>query len=362
MHITISSNDLKRMAKLVSTAVDPRSPKFANVELSRMGDVFALRATNGSLHVKAMATVGADFADGDEAVLMDGETLKKIAGSMIGEVTISTDGKALTFKANGRTKTPIIEGTIPEMEMDGTESESVAAAELSDAINRVLYAVSTDETRMVLTGIRVETGPDGMTLIGLDGFRLAQSHCKTVTGRALPGITIPGNTAKVAAAALSDGGSATIRAGEKRVRITTPGAEITATLLAGEYIDWKRILPKDGKTRALVRVKELRELLQGCAVADEGGKNNLVKLTVGDDKLTVRRNSVAVDYDGTMECETDGDPLTIAFNSKYLMDVINTTEGDEITMDMSTPVSPAVIRDSVRMDEIRLVLPVRVQE
>ena len=355
MNIKIHSSELNRMMKTLSQCINPKDQYRSNVEVIYDNNMLTIRGTDGQLS----AVMSAPVLGGDgEVFCVDGSLFAKVCAMCSGDVTISTDGNVCTVKGLGRTRIPIVDAKIPAFEfVKGGVEITVSSHDFSSAYDGIAHAIATDQSRLTLTGVKVESDTGVLSMTSLDGFRMAHEERKS--DGIVNGIDaiIPGNFMKLLRNSISAGESLTLTVGKNRVTAKTDGMMIGCALLTGTYPDVKTILPADFSTDVLLKADYLRSAMKSNSIVC--ASNNLVKLVIDDEKVVVTGNSEQAEYDAEIMCEKHGKNLTIAFNQKYILDTINSIPDEEIILRFNAPNKPCVITTK-RSAGYRLVLPVRV--
>ena len=352
MKIKIHSSELNRMMKTIVQCIDPKSQSLGNIEVVHDNNILSVRGTNG----RYAAVMSTPVLGGDgESFCVDGQLFAKVCAMCSGEIDISTDEKSCTVKGAGRTRLPIVNAKIPAFEYVNGKACSIKAEAFSRGYSSVAYAISSDENRLVLSGVLMESDTEGVRMVTLDGFKMAMETvpCKTDDIQMI----VPGAFMKLVSSSTFAGETITFKTDGKRVQVSTDGMAISCVLLSGEFPDYKKILPTVFKTSSLVYADQLQYALKCGGVVNQS--NNLVKLNVGETSMTVMSNSEQADFDAEVGCETQGDALKIAFNHKFLMETITSIVGNEIVMQFNSPISPCVVK-AKDSDGCRLILPVRV--
>ena len=355
MKIKLHSSELNRMMKTMMQCIDSRDPNLGNIAVIYDNNLLTIRGTNG--HYAAVMSTPLLGGDG-EVFHVDGTLFAKVCAMCNGDIEISTDGKVCTIKGAGRTRLPIIDANIPAYSpVQGSVCE-ICAEDISRGYSSVSYAVSGDTSRLVLTGILLETGNEGAVMVTLDGFKMAIEHIDSENHDEMKTV-IPGSFMKLVSTSTFSGDVVKIITDGKRIEARTDGMMISCTLLSGDFPPYAAIFPKDFKTETLVNADNLMNALKSSGAVN--AMNNLVKLHVEADKITVMSNSEHADFDAEVPCNTHGDSLTIAFNHKFLMETINSVNAEDIVVKFNTPLSPAVAEAANENSGSRLILPVRVQ-
>ena len=353
MNIRIHSSELNRMLKTISKCTDPRiSGSLANIEIGGYPDGLYLHASNGTM-IATMTTpmLGLD----EETFCVDGSMLKKVCEKCSGEIEIATDGKVCTIKGTGRTRLPIVDAQIPQFQEIKGDCMTVSAGDLTRCYRRVRHAVSSDENRIVLTGVLTENVGGKLSMTALDGFQMSVEST-SCDGDDMKMI-VPAGFMDLLTEAAGPEETVTFVLDGHRLTAKTEGVVMACGLIAGEYPDVSKILPTEFATECLVKVSEVMDALKSGSVINS--KQNLVKLQVGADSIRIMNNSEEADYEADVPCETQGDGLMIAFNQRYLMAAMGAIDGEDAVMCFNSSVKPCVVKEKDGSG-VRLVLPVRV--
>ena len=353
MKATAKSNELGRALKLCVNAIDPKDPIRSNIECVAEGDNIHLKATCSQLSVSVICNAKVD----DEGVaIVDGKTAYNVIAKASGDCVLSSDSKSMTIKTSGRTKLPNINNPLPMIQQTDGNKVTCDAVAFKNAVNKIFYAIGEDQSHLILTGAHIVS--DGQTLVmtSLDGFRLAQTEI-ICEGDNID-MVVPSRVLEMICNCII-GDTLTIVSNGIHLTVVGDGFILNAITLSVNYIDTERIVPTTFRTKVLINSSAIKNVMDSATVAS--GSTNLVKLEIGDEKIIVTSNSEDADFHGDVDALVDGNPLTIAFNLKYLIQAFNHIETEQSVINMSTPVSPAVITDKnegVKSD-IHLILPVR---
>ena len=247
--------------------------------------------------------------------------------------------------------------------VDGDLEITLPQVMLKDMIAKTEFAIAQDDMREVLTGCFLEVRGGDAVMVACDGFRLGmvKNACSDVSS-AMSAI-IPGRAVGDIGRLLKDGEDdfCTLSFEHNRLHLNLAGTDIYVVLVEGEYIDYRRILPTQFATRAVVDLESMRRCVDRAALIAREGSNNLVKFRLEDGRLFIESNSEIGDVHEEIDAEQEGADITISFNVKYMMDVVRTIEADKVEMNFNTPITPCVITPVNNRDYVHLVLPVRTQ-
>ena len=362
-------NDINEALNIVTRALSSRpvQPILECVLIQGSDDGLQMSASDGSLSIQTR--LDATIAEGGSAAL-PGKLLADMARRFpAGELEIRTDSTCAAELRCGRShvrmagQNPMEYPDVAEVR-EGTSVE-IPCRRLRDMISRVVFSIATDESRQILTGCLLEITADEARLVALDGFRLAMQALKQPfalpDGQSMLRLVIPGRVMSEISRILPDSEDP-CRMTFDRGHLTASfaGTTITTVLLAGEYIDYRRILPPSFATNTLIDRVSIQNAIDRASLMASVGKNNLVRLSFRDDRLTVTSNAELGNVVEEMEVEMNGDPIDIAFNAKYLTDAIRNIAEDELCMRFNTNVSPSVISPREGQEYLYLILPVRV--
>ena len=232
-------------------------------------------------------------------------------------------------------------------------------------ISHVVFAIATDESRQILTGSLLEVNRNEARLVALDGFRLAMYKLfqpfELADGLDVVKAVIPGKVLNELTKILPDDDAfCSLLIDKGRMQCVFGNIRLTTVLLAGEYIDYRRILPSDFKTEALTDKASVQDAIDRASLMAREGKNNLIKMSFREDTLKISSNAELGDVEEETEASLNGEPVDIAFNARYITDVIRNVPDEKLFMKFNSSVSPCVVVPQSGDDYLYLILPVRV--
>ena len=364
MRFSCDTSDLNNSLAVVSRALAVRSPKpiLEGILFESCDEGLKLTCTDLALGIETM--IPATFIEEGRAVLPGKllcEIVRKLPGGMC-DISISDRMQATIRCASIRTTISGFDPVeYPELPQVAGERFSMAQSTLRDMIGRTLFAIAVDESRPILTGCLMEVGKNEMSVVALDGFRLAMRK-ESIAGpekdvAAVVGGKVLGDIAKI----LSDTeDEVSLCFSRSHVQLNMGATHIVARLLEGEFIRYRQILPQEWQTRVAVRRSELGSAIDRASLIAREGKSNLVCFKIDGDTLDVTSNSENGDMEEKIDVTTEGKDLTIAFNVRYITDVLKALSDDEVFMRFNSNVSPCVVCPTEGDSYLYLVLPVRV--
>lgn len=370
MRFEVSSGDINFGMSQATRALLPRPTKPAHdgVFIETQEDGIQLTCTNGEMTIrsKVNATVHEDGC-----ALLPAKLLFELLRKLEGDITFSFEGtQKATISAQGsRTNVLCMEASdFPEIaDVPREFVVTMPQNKLRDAISRVIFAISTDETRRILTGCLMETAAEEVRFVTLDGFRLAMqrvyvSH-QLPQGKDMMSAILPGNIVGEIGRMVQDTDEPIeLVTSETHMMAVFGKTKVFCPLIPGEYINYRQILPTTWTTAMRVDRVVLMGAIERAALIAREGSNNLLKLQVDEENLTIRANADRGSAEEKVPIDFEGSPLQIAFNARYLMDVIRNIDTEDMSLRFNTNVSPCVVCPVSGNQYTYLVLPVRLAE
>jgi DNA polymerase-3 subunit beta len=230
-------------------------------------------------------------------------------------------------------------------------------------IRQTIFSRAIHNNLPMLTGEKLEIKDGIARLIALDGYRFAMVEENLVDSpegeidEIIPGVAMQEAYRLLS---MNEEEELKISIANKQIMFEIGSTRLTSRLLEGQYIDYQQLMPGDFETRVKINRRELMQSCERASLLAKERNNNLMKMEFGLDKLLITSHSDMGNVIEEIDIETEGELLTIAFNSKYFIDVLKVLTDEEIILDFTTKVSPCVIR-SVEEDSpyIYFILPIR---
>jgi DNA polymerase-3 subunit beta len=250
-------------------------------------------------------------------------------------------------------------------------SVTVPADTLRGALERVVFSAATDDSRPALTGVNVDIGEGALTLAAADGFRMSveKSAIEGANGAEIKCI-VPARTMSEVQRLLSDpAGEVEITVTEARTQalFRLANVEVVTQLVQGTFPDYEKIMPTTHSTAAVIDLQNMLQATRAASVFARDG-SGIIRLimTPGeeDGPGTVNVSSRAEemgDNKGVLEAKVEGDESKIAFNARFLTDVLNVMRGDDVIIETTTPSSPGVFRSEKLTGYSHVIMPMYVQ-
>ena len=235
---------------------------------------------------------------------------------------------------------------------------------LKNIIRQTVFAVSTSETRPILTGVNWKLENHELTCIATDSHRLALRKAKIDAENNLAcNVVIPGKSLNELNKILDDTNELLdIVITDNQVLFKAKNILFFSRLLDGNYPDTSRLIPAESKTDITVSTKEFLQAIDRASLLAREGRNNVVKLaTLEQSALEISSNSPEVGkvVEQVQGNSVEGEELKISFSAKYMMDALKALEGNEIQINFTGAMRPFLIRTMHDDSILQLILPVR---
>ncbi|GAB4446502.1 MAG: DNA polymerase III subunit beta [Anaerolineae bacterium] len=362
MQVSCLQENLAKGLSIVGRAVASRStlPVLSNVLLATDNGQLKLAATN--LEIGINCWVGAKVAQ-EGAITVPARLLSDFVNSLpperidlkLDESTQTLNLRCARFESNIKGIDAQEFPIVPTAASGGDAVIRLEPSSLRAMIDQVVFAAATDESRPILTGVLVQFNDDNLTMAAADGFRLSvkATTLKQNFGDVME-VIIP-------ARALMELGRITgdqeqpveviITPARKQILFHLQDVDLVSQLIEGKFPDYNQIIPKGYATRS---VMDTNSFLKAVRVSHLFARDsaNIVKLEItptGDELMNGRITLVATsaelgDNVADVDASIEGNPMEIAFNAKYLIDVLSIIDSPQVVLETSAASSPGVIR------------------
>lgn len=377
MKVSCLQQNLSRGLAIVGRAVASRSnlPILQNVKISTHGSMLVLTATN--LDIAITTRIGAQVEE-DGEITIPARLLTDFVNSLPDDrIDINTSTEPLSanlqcqrFHANINGNDADEYPPIPTVEEGATIK--IDPQLLRETISHVAFAAATEDSRPVLTGIKVEIDGDDFTFAAADGFRLAVYTGKLTEPLADPvEFIIPARSMQEVGRLISAGDS------EVEFTVTTAGThalfnfgtvEIVSQLMPGSFPNFRSLIPEEHRNRVVMQQSDFIRAVRSASIFARDG-SGIVRVQILNDEeggsLSISSRAEELgdnqgEIDGSVEGEVDEDSR-IAFNSKYLSEVLDVLGDGDVAFEMTSPSSPGVVRLIGKEGYTHVVMPMFVQ-
>ncbi|MPM28255.1 Beta sliding clamp [bioreactor metagenome] len=366
MKFSCEKSLLQAAISTAARAVSPKSsiPALEGILVEALGE---LRLTGYNLETGIRTTVPAEIGRQGSLVLsarLFGEIVRKLPDDV---VTLSAENYMVNIRC-GLSEFNIM-GTAPEdfPELPSVESQqsfSLVRRDFSSMLRQTLFAVSDNESRPIHTGALLEVGDDGLTVVAVDGFRLALRR-EPVLEKDSPSLSVV-----VPGAALSEvekicGDSeepVTVYHGTRHVMFRAGDTILVSRRLEGEFLAWRQAVPRSNTIQVTGETQSLLSSIERVSLIISDKLKSPLRCRFEDGMLYLSTKTAIGDAADQCPLQGDGTGLEIGFNNRYLIDALKAAPAQKVRLELSTPVSPCVILPTEQEEKfLYMVLPVRLK-
>ena len=253
----------------------------------------------------------------------------------------------------------------PEMpEVDSDYSFTLQQGTLKAMINQTSFAVSTNENRPIHTGSLFEVEMGGVTVVSVDGFRLAlrREKIEKLEGGAFR-FVCPGSALNEVEKICEDSDELiTVSLGKRHLLFETGSTELICRKLEGEFLDYKNAIPRNNPIRLTVDTKTMLNSLDRVSVVISEKLKSPVRCLMEGGSVTMSAKTGNGEAKDVCPVDGDGQGLEIGFNNRYLMDALRYAPAEQVVMELNTGISPCVLTPVDGSESfLYMVLPVRLK-
>lgn len=312
--------------------------------------------------------VSADVVSGGDIVLnarLFGDIIRRMPDDV---VTVSVDDRQTVHLSCGDANFDILglsAADYPDLpEVEDEYAMSIQQKTLRAMIEEVAFAVSTNESRPVHTGALFEISDAGLTMVAVDGFRLAvrREKLENMEGGAFSFVAPGSALSEVKGICADTEDLATVTLGRRHILFEVGDTELICRRLEGEFLDYKNAIPRKNPITLIADTKSLIESIDRVSVVISDKLKSPVRCLFECDKVTLTAKTGNGESRDVCRLSGDGGGLEIGFNNRYLMEALRYAPADTVKIELNTGVSPAVIVP-VEGEEnfLYMVLPVRLK-
>ena len=375
MEFKINSTDLLKALSHIHGIVEVRHtlPILSNIILEAKDDKLILSSTN--LDIYCSDKIKAEVLKSGEisvSAVTFFEIIKRLpSGSEV--LMIMEEGENEIRLTCGRSKFnlstlktddfPIISDS------DLSTNFVLSADELIRIIDKTKFAVSNEETRYYLNGIFLHKAERNsiqfLRAVATDGHRLAQYDIPLPQGAEdITGIIIPKKTIYELRKVLDDAnGDVSVSLNENKIKFSFNDLKVVSKVIDGTFPDYTKVIPQKNDKNFKTNNSDLKNAIDrvSAVAANEESKSKAIKFCIENNSLSLSVESQSKgSANEIIDVNYSGDKVDIGFNSKYIIDICNEVDGDEISISLSDSISPAIILDKTDENLFFVLMPMRI--
>lgn len=367
MKFSVSSSDLLKQLQVVNGAIgsNPVLPILEDFLFTIHGNTLTIAATDLETSITTALEVQ---ASGDASVaipakiLMD--TLKALPQQPI-TFSISEETFAIEItSAYGRYKLAGENGAdFPQIPLPDEVNQIVVPSDvLSQAINKTLFATSNDELRPAMTGVYFKVGDNTLTCVATDAHKLVRFGYNDIADTIEADFIVPKKALNLLKGALPSHADVALSFNRDNAFFAFGDVKMVCRLIDARYPDYNAVIPADNPNVMIVNRADFQSSMKRIAIYANKTTNQVI-LKISENSLTVSAQDLDFSNEATeqLTCTYEGDPLTIGFNAKFLIEMLNVLETDEVRMELSTATRAGILLPTETNEDediLMLVMPV----
>ena len=254
---------------------------------------------------------------------------------------------------------------LPKIEVEN--SIEVEQSVLKNMIRKTIFAVSSEESRPIFTGCLFEIENNKLTLVSVDGFRLALRSIYLNKQSNDFKAVIPGKTLNEVNKIISDSfDSIKIGVARNQALFEMDNCKVVTRILDGEFLNYKNVIPTNWETRIKVNKSNLQNSFERISLISastvEKEKKYPVKVQVDIGKVIISCTNQTGDAKEELYVSTEGKNLEAGFNPKYFLDSLKAIEDEDVYVEFGSSISPCLIKSIENNDYTYMILPIRLKE
>ncbi len=374
MKLSCLQENLSKGLAIVSRAVATRTtlPITQNVLIATDQSRLKLSATN--LEIAITCWVGAKIEE-DGAITIPARLLTEFIGSLPNDrIDITLTQRTLHLRCarfEARINGLDAQDFPPIPKVGDGMTTKIDVGALREGISQVTFAAATEESRPVLTGVHLEFDGEKLAMAAADGFRLAVHNTSLLSAvKGKTAVIVPARALNELNRFLADQEEVveiTVNQQKSQALFRIKNIEMVSQLIQGNFPNYSQLIPQSYVTRAVVDRAEFLQTIRMASVFARDGSGIVrlvitpgVELTPGKMNISARAEEVG-DNVSEIDALIDGEPAKIAFNAKYLSDVLSVLHQKQVALETTTSSSPGVLRPVGVDNYVHVVMPMFVQ-
>lgn len=245
---------------------------------------------------------------------------------------------------------------------DDTSSFTMTSSALITAVNKTIFAVSTDDLRPAMTGVYFEMNTDYLQFVATDAHRLVKYKRTDVKCPKNDSMIVPRKPLNILKGALPDNqDEITVSYNSNHLFVKHGTTQMSCRLIDARFPDYKVVIPVDNPYKLTLQKSDFQGALRRVSVFSNKSTNQVV-LNISGSELQLAAQDIDFSFEGNerMKCSYNGEDLQIAFNAKFLIEMLNAAESPEVVVELSTSTKAGIIKPTEQDDEeemLMLVMP-----
>lgn len=324
-----------------------------------------IKMTGNDLEIGIECYVEADVKEKGSAVLnsrMFGDIIRRLPDSEVlieikenNAVVIECENSLFEIRAMPSEGYP----ALPSIEKEN--GIRISQKTIKEMIKQTIFAVSTDENRPILTGSLFDFYDNKLTIVSIDGYRLAVRTLEHEGTFEPCRLIIPGKTLnEISKIMQPTDEDLVIYSAGNQILFDMGNCIMVSRLLEGEYLNYSGIIPSDSETKVTVNTRELLACFERASLVIQNDERRYpVKIDIMDEMMVITSNTEVGNVREEIRVEMEGKRLEISFNPKYFIEALRVIENETVNIFFTTNIGPCTIKPVQGNEFTYLILPIR---
>lgn len=371
MKIQIQTNNLSQKLSFITHAVSAKSqlPVLQNILLETMEDKLILKGTDLEIGIETYCP--AEILE-QGGVTVPIRQFGELINSLPAETIILETKEGALMVVTKKTKSvfqTISKDEFPKLyDEKGELVARLKTEQIRKDVASIAFAASVDTTKPALSGILIKQEESGFLLVATDGYRLSlkrhnAASLSSASERVDVAMIIPARIFRELTAIKENTEDISMYVAKSNSQVIFELGEtiVVGRLIEATYPNYEKIIPLDFSVQVGFDREELLKAVKICSIFARDSAN-IVKLTIEKDKITVSSSTSSVGENTvSIEAILKGEPNEIAFNAKYLLDILGNIDAERMVFAMTGPLNPGVFKKENDESFLHLIMPIRVQ-
>lgn len=250
----------------------------------------------------------------------------------------------------------------PELpEVEKTTEYIIPQVVLKDMIRQTIFSVAQEESRPILTGEMLQIKDGSFRMVSVDGYRISYRQVPISIENGSAEVVVPGKTLGEISKILTNEEHENVKIyfEEKHVLFDLGDSKIVSRLLEGEFLKYEQVFSSDYETKVVVDRRTFLMSIERAALISREGKKNPIKIQIDGDNMIITSNAELGTAREELNIKLEGNELSIAFNPKYLIEVLKSIDDDKVCINFISSLTPCIIHPQEGNHYKYLILPIR---
>ncbi len=363
MIVSFLSENLLQYLSLLNKVLPSHSqvPILSNVLLTATKQGFYIKATDLEMgcEIKIAAKV-----EREGSITVPGKEFLEIINSLPQDKTTLTYEKeqlVVECRGNKATFNTISAAEFPQLYKEkGEEVANFSKEDFLDIFSSLLFSVSQDESRPQLTGVYIDDKGEMVNFVSTDGYRMSIKRHDKKKAKIKEGLIVGAKLLQEATTLKGEGGVVLYtNKAENQIAVEAGDALLVGRMIEGAFPDYEKVLSSKSATKITFDREEMQQNLKIASVFARDN-SNIVNLAVEGDKIILTTQSQGIgEGKAVVECTKEGEDNKIAFNIRYLSDVLKAVNDKVIELRINSPMEPALFEVKEK-NFLHVIMPIQV--